>query len=106
MEAAFKAINDVTRREILQFLIQGPQNAGQIAKQFDMTKPSISHHLDLLKQAQLIDAVKKGQFIHYSLNKRGLKVSTNGFKALPNILNFRNLKSDCNCRFIIFKINS
>ena len=61
MEAAFKAINDVTRREILQFLIQGPQNAGQIAKQFDMTKPSISHHLDLLKQAQLIDAVKKGQ---------------------------------------------
>jgi DNA-binding transcriptional ArsR family regulator len=64
MEAAFKAINDVTRREILQFLIQGPQNAGQIAKQFDMTKPSISHHLDLLKQAQLIDAVKKGQFIH------------------------------------------
>jgi DNA-binding transcriptional ArsR family regulator len=37
MEAAFKAINDVTRREILQFLIQGPQNAGQIAKQFDMT---------------------------------------------------------------------
>jgi len=74
MEAAFKAINDVTRREILQFLLEGPQNAGQIAKQFDMTKPSISHHLDLLKQAQLIDATKKGQFIHYSLNKKGFEL--------------------------------
>jgi DNA-binding transcriptional ArsR family regulator len=72
MEAAFKAINDQTRREILQLLVDGPRNAGDIAKQFNMTKPSISHHLDLLKQAQLILAEKKGQFILYSLNKEGL----------------------------------
>jgi len=71
MEAAFKAINDQTRREILQLLVDGPRNAGDIAKQFNMTKPSISHHLDLLKQAQLILAEKKGQFILYSLNKDG-----------------------------------
>jgi DNA-binding transcriptional ArsR family regulator len=71
MEAAFKAINDQTRREILQLLVDGPRNAGDIAKQFNMTKPSISHHLDLLKQAQLILAEKKGQFILYSLNKEG-----------------------------------
>lgn len=71
MEAAFKAINDQTRREILQLLVDGPLNAGEISKQFNMSKPSISHHLDLLKQAQLILAEKKGQFILYSLNKEG-----------------------------------
>lgn len=71
MEAAFKAINDQTRREILQLLVDGPLNAGDISKQFNMSKPSISHHLDLLKQAQLILAEKKGQFILYSLNKEG-----------------------------------
>ena len=71
MEAAFKAINDQTRREILQLLVVGPLNAGEISKQFNMSKPSISHHLDLLKQAQLILAEKKGQFILYSLNKEG-----------------------------------
>jgi DNA-binding transcriptional ArsR family regulator len=42
--------------------------AGDIADRFSMTKPSISHHLDLLKQAGLIEAEKKGQFIIYSLN--------------------------------------
>jgi len=43
-------------------------NAGEIADRFNMTKPSISHHLDLLKQAGLVDATKEGQFINYSLN--------------------------------------
>ncbi len=42
--------------------------AGEIADQFNMTKPSISHHLDLLKQADLVIANKEGQFIHYSIN--------------------------------------
>jgi DNA-binding transcriptional ArsR family regulator len=88
METPFKAINDGTRREILQFLIQGPQNAGQIAKQFDMTKPSISHHLDLLKQAQLIDAEKKGQFIHYSLNKKGFESVYQWFQAFAQHFEF------------------
>lgn len=42
--------------------------AGNIADQFSMSKPSISHHLDLLKQAGLISQMKKGQFRYYSLN--------------------------------------
>lgn len=42
--------------------------AGEIADQFNMTKPSISHHLDILKQAGLVIANKEGQFIHYSIN--------------------------------------
>lgn len=42
--------------------------AGEIADQFNISKPSISHHLDLLKQANLVVAVKEGQFIYYSIN--------------------------------------
>ena len=68
MNILFKALNDTTRRQILELLKEGDLTAGEIADNFDMTKPSISHHLDLLKQADLILSLKKGQFIHYSLN--------------------------------------
>ena len=68
MNILFKALNDHTRREILEMLKEGDMNAGDIADKFNMTKPSISHHLDLLKQADLVVSVKKGQFVEYSLN--------------------------------------
>ncbi|WP_338868935.1 autorepressor SdpR family transcription factor [Spirosoma sp. SC4-14] len=68
MNNLFKALNDPTRRQILDLLRDGDLNAGEIADRFDMTKPSISHHLDLLRQAGLVEATKQGQFIHYSLN--------------------------------------
>lgn len=68
MNALFKALNDPTRREILELLQERDMTAGEIADRFDMSKPSISHHLDLLKQAELVIAVKEGQFITYSIN--------------------------------------
>ncbi len=68
MNAFFKALNDPIRREILELLKKGDMTAGEIADQFSISKPSISHHLDLLKQASLVTAVKEGQFIYYSLN--------------------------------------
>lgn len=68
MNALFKALNDPTRREILELLKKGELTAGAIADQFNISKPSISHHLDLLKQAGLVEAMKEGQFIYYSLN--------------------------------------
>lgn len=68
MNALFKALNDPTRRQILDLLKQGDLTAGDIAGQFEMTKPSISHHLDLLRQAGLVDSTRKGQFITYTLN--------------------------------------
>jgi ArsR family transcriptional regulator, arsenate/arsenite/antimonite-responsive transcriptional repressor len=68
MNALFKALNDNTRREILELLKKGDLTAGDIADQFNISKPSISHHLDLLKQAGLVHATKNGQFIYYSLN--------------------------------------
>ena len=68
MNTLFKALNDQTRREILELLKEKDMTAGDIADQFNISKPSISHHLDLLKQAGLVTAVKEGQFIYYSLN--------------------------------------
>ncbi|HMI78140.1 MAG TPA: autorepressor SdpR family transcription factor [Ferruginibacter sp.] len=68
MNNVFKALNDGTRREILELLKKGDLTAGAIAEKFSISKPSISHHLDLLKQAGLVEAVKEGQFIYYSLN--------------------------------------
>ncbi|MDQ3277414.1 MAG: autorepressor SdpR family transcription factor [Bacteroidota bacterium] len=68
MNLLFKALNDATRREILTLLKEGDKTAGEIADHFNISKPSISHHLDLLKQAGLVEAEKQGQFVLYSLN--------------------------------------
>ncbi|EMD16684.1 hypothetical protein HMPREF9943_01013 [Eggerthia catenaformis OT 569 = DSM 20559] len=68
MGDVFKALSDSTRREILNLLKDGPKNAGEIADQFNMTKPSISHHLSILKQAGLIEDERQGQQIIYNLN--------------------------------------
>lgn len=68
MNPVFKALNDETRRKILQLLKERDMTAGEIAEQFSFSKPTISHHLDLLRQAGLVLAVKEGQFMHYSLN--------------------------------------
>jgi len=68
LNTLFKALNDATRREILEMLKEKDLTAGEIADRFSISKPSISHHLDLLRQAGLVVSVKEGQFICYSLN--------------------------------------
>jgi len=68
MNDIFKALDDPTRREILTMLKKQDMTAGDIAAKFDMTAPSISHHLDKLKRAGLVTTVKQGQFVHYSIN--------------------------------------
>jgi DNA-binding transcriptional ArsR family regulator len=68
MNAIFKALNDETRRDILELLRIQEMTAGDIADQFHISKPSISHHLDILKSADLVTSEKKGQFVVYSLN--------------------------------------
>ena len=68
MNEIFKALNDPARREILKMLQNQDMTAGEIAAKFEMTAPSISHHLDKLKRADLVTTVKQGQYIHYSLN--------------------------------------
>lgn len=64
----FKALSDATRRQILNMLQKEDMTAGDIADHFEMTKPSISHHLSILKQANLVQYLRQGQNIYYSLN--------------------------------------
>lgn len=68
MGDVWKALADPTRRKILSLLKDKDMNAGEIANEFNMTKPSISNHLNILKQADLVDAEKVGQNVNYSLN--------------------------------------
>jgi DNA-binding transcriptional ArsR family regulator len=68
MNDAFKALSDPTRRKILQLLKESDLSAGEIADQFNISKPSISHHLNILKQAQLVQDERQGQSMIYSIN--------------------------------------
>ncbi len=68
MNRIFQALDDPTRRRILELLKKQDLSAGEIASEFEMTKPSVSHHLDILKQAGLVIAIRRGQFQVYSLN--------------------------------------
>jgi len=65
---AFKALSDPTRRTILQLLKDRDLSAGEIADHFNISKPSISHHLNILKQAKLVVDERQGQSIIYALN--------------------------------------
>lgn len=84
MNTVFKALNDQTRRDIVDLLKKGDLTAGEIADHFDISKPSISHHLDLLKQANIVSSVKQGQFIYYSLNTTVLDEIISWFLGLQN----------------------
>ena len=68
MNGVFKALNYPTRRKILELLQERDMTAGEIAEKFSMSWPSISHHLDLLKQAKMVTSEKDGQYVYYSLN--------------------------------------
>jgi ArsR family transcriptional regulator len=65
---AFKAIADPARREILRLLRQGEMTAGDLAANFDMSKPTMSHHFAVLAEADLITRRRDGQTIWYGLN--------------------------------------
>jgi ArsR family transcriptional regulator, arsenate/arsenite/antimonite-responsive transcriptional repressor len=68
-ESVFKALADPNRRKILRLLRKNDMmNAGEIAEQFNISKPAISDHLRILRDANLIFAEKHGQFIQYQLN--------------------------------------
>lgn len=68
MGDAFKALSDPTRRKILELLQEKPLNAGEIADYFQITKPSISHHLSILKNSGLIIDERQVQNIVYSID--------------------------------------
>ena len=67
-QETFKALSDPTRREIINLLKDGKLRAGDIVAHFPSTNATISHHLSILKKADLITDEKKGKYIYYELN--------------------------------------
>lgn len=78
----FKALDDPTRRQILELLKDKDMTAGDIAEHFNISKPSISYHLDLLRQGDLVLSEKKGQFVYYSINTSVLDDMVSWFYSL------------------------
>jgi len=68
MQLVLEAISDPTRRKILDLLKRGDMSAGELGEHFDISGPSMSHHLSKLKAADLVIAVRRGQSIRYSIN--------------------------------------
>jgi DNA-binding transcriptional ArsR family regulator len=68
MNAVFRALSDPTRREILELLRGGPRTSGEIAEKFTTSWATISRHLSVLKDSELILAERNGQHIVYELN--------------------------------------
>ena len=79
MDAVFEALSSTPRRKILAYLAEADLTAGEIAKRFSMSKPSISKHLSILESANLIRGEKRGQFVHYSLVRESVVNTLNGF---------------------------
>ena len=67
-QETFKALSDPTRREILTILRTGAKTAGEIGAHFDMTGATVSHHLSVLKSAELVTDEKRGKCIYYEMN--------------------------------------
>jgi DNA-binding transcriptional ArsR family regulator len=74
-QPVFKALADPTRRAILKRLQEGSATAGEIARSFEISKPSLSHHFNILKAADLVRTERRGQHIVYSLNATVLQES-------------------------------
>jgi len=68
MDSVFKAMSDKNRREILTLLKEKDMTVTEIQSHFKITPASLSHHLSILKQVNLVVAEREGQFIKYSLN--------------------------------------
>ncbi|CAN5898181.1 autorepressor SdpR family transcription factor [soil metagenome] len=68
MDSAFKALSDPTRRDILRLLKHGPRTSGEIAQHFDAAWPTVSRHLAVLRDANLVLSTRVGQQIVYELN--------------------------------------
>lgn len=82
MRDVWDALVDPTRREILKLLKKRDLSAGEIFNYFDITKPSLSHHLSILKQADLVTFKKNGQSIIYSLNVKALNEVSDYIRCL------------------------
>lgn len=78
----FKALADPTRRSVLQLLRQGPKSAGELAEHFPVSKPTMSAHFAVLREAGLVDSEKRGKAIIYRLRMSVLEEALMEFTQL------------------------
>ncbi len=78
-EKIFQALASTPRRKILAYLSAAEMSAGEIAERFDMSKPAISKHLQILENAGLVRSERRKQFIVYSINRDNLANTLNGY---------------------------
>lgn len=79
MSHVFKALSDPTRRQVLQLLRKGPMNAGELSDQFNVSKPTMSAHFAVLKEADLVHTEKVGKSVIYHLKLSVLEEALLGF---------------------------
>ena len=79
MSHVFKALSDPTRRRVLQLLRKGPMSAGEISDRVDVSKPTMSAHFAVLKEADLVHAEKAGKSVIYHLKLSVLEDALLGF---------------------------
>jgi DNA-binding transcriptional ArsR family regulator len=78
MSSVFKALADPTRRQVLALLRERPMSAGELADRFDVSKPTMSAHFTVLREAGLIDATRNGKSIIYQLKMSVLEEALMG----------------------------
>lgn len=79
MSQVFKALSDPTRRRVLQLLRQGPLSAGELSGQFSVSKPTMSAHFSVLREADLVHTEKAGKSVIYHLKLSVLEEALLGF---------------------------
>jgi DNA-binding transcriptional ArsR family regulator len=79
MSSIFKALADPTRRRVLELLRKKPMTAGDLADHFDVSKPTMSAHFNVLREANLISAEKDGKSVIYHINLSVLEDAWMGF---------------------------
>ena len=82
MSNVFKALSDPTRRKVLELLRQGPKTAGELAAEFDVSKPTMSAHFAVLREADLVEATRDGKAMVYRLKLSVLEDALLGFAEI------------------------
>lgn len=85
MQEVLKALAHPLRREILTKLRVAPRTAGEIADMFEVTKPTISGHLNILKDAKLIDQTRVGTTLNYNIRLSVLEEALGGLMGMFDI---------------------
>ena len=94
MNKIFKALSDPTRRKVLQLLRKGPKTAGALAGEFDVSKPTMSAHFTVLKDADLVEAVRDGKTITYHLKLSVLEDALLGFAQMVGVSTTQDLEQE------------